>query len=101
MKLNIIINDTIETAHNITGASFRNKSNYQTEYYDTDGLIGLSKTFGAYDSETKTINLNVLGNGFGIKKGKWKNNSQYGFISANHNQSKIEFVIHNNKNYRY
>lgn len=101
MKVKFLINNTEETAYELTGASFHNKVSYESEYYDTKGLIALAITFGAYDEDNNIIDLNVLGMAFGANKGKWKNNSGYGFINAKHKKSNIEFIVHENRNYRY
>jgi hypothetical protein len=100
-KVKFLINNKEETAYELSGVSIHNSVSNERYYYDTNQLIELAIGFNAYDSNTNTINLNVLGSSFGAEKGKWKNNSGYGFISAKHKKANIEFIVHENRNYRY
>ena len=102
VKMTFSINGKNETAWcDVSGAIFKNLVSYDDYYYDKKGLISLATTFGAYDKDNNIIDLNILGKAFGAKKGKWKNNTGYGFISAKHKSSNIEFMVFENRDFNY
>jgi len=100
-KMTFSINGKKETAWcGVKGISFTNQNNGDSFRYDTNQLIEFAIGWNAYDKTENTINLNLLGSAFGCK-GKWSNKTGYGFISARHSKSNIEFMVFEDRNFKY